>query len=75
MSRVRIAKRTVEITREEHKTSKITIRNADSEPRQVIVEYPAEEGWKLSPGTQQLEETTEFITAFECRWAAGKRPS
>jgi len=59
MSRIRIAKGTVQITRKEHKTSKIAIRNADSEPRQVIVEYPAEEDWKLSPKTQQPEESTE----------------
>lgn len=72
MSRIRIAKGTVEITREEHKASQITIRNADTEPRQVIVEYPAEQGWKLSSGTQQPEETTESYHRFRVPVQAGK---
>lgn len=72
MSRIRIAKGTVQITRKEHKTSKIAIRNADSEPRQVIVEYPAEEDWKLSPKTQQPEESTESYHRFRVKVDAQK---
>jgi len=67
MSRIRIAKGTVQITREQQKTSKITIRDADANPRQVIVEYPAEEGWILSPGTQKPEETTESYHRFRVK--------
>jgi hypothetical protein len=67
MSRIRIAKGTVQITREQQKTSKITIRDADANPRQVIVEYPAEEAWILSPGTQKPEETTESYHRFRVK--------
>lgn len=67
MSRIRIAKGTVLITREEHKTSKIAIRNADTEPRQVVVEYPAEDNWKLSPATPQPEESTESYHRFRVK--------
>ena len=72
LSRIRIAKGTVLFTREEHKTSKITIRNADVDPRQVIVEYPAEEGWKLAAGTPQPEESTESYHRFRVPVDPGK---
>jgi hypothetical protein len=71
-SRVRIAKGAMLMTKEEHKTNTFTIRNADTEPRQVVVEYPAEEGWKLSPGTPQPEESTESYYRFRVPVDAGK---
>jgi hypothetical protein len=71
-SRVRIAKGTMLLTKEEHKTNKFTIRNADTDPRQVIVEYPAEEGWKLAPGTPPPEESTESYHRFRVPVDAGK---
>ena len=71
-SRIRIAKGIMLMTKEEHKTNKFTIRNADTEPRQVVVEYPAEEGWKLSPGTPQPEESTESYHRFRVPVEAGK---
>jgi hypothetical protein len=72
LSRVRIAKGTVFLTREERKTSKFTIRNADSDPRQVIVEFPMEQGWKLAVGTPQPEESTESYHRFRVPVEAGK---
>lgn len=71
-SRVRIAKGVMQLTKEQRKTSKFTIRNADADPRQVIVEYPAEEGWKLAPGTPQPEESTESFHRFRVPVEAGK---
>ncbi len=71
-SRIRIAKGTMFMTREEHKTSKITVRNADTDARQVIVEYPAEEGWKLAPGTSQPEEATDSYYRFRVPVEAGR---
>ncbi len=71
-SRIRIAKGIMVMTKEEHKTNKFTIRNADTEPRQVIVEYPAEDGWKLSAGTPQPEESTESLYRFRVPVDAGK---
>ncbi|HVM91374.1 MAG TPA: carboxypeptidase regulatory-like domain-containing protein [Terriglobales bacterium] len=71
-SRIRIAKGIMLLTNEEHRTNKFTLRNADTEPRQVILEYPAEEGWKLSPGTPQPEESTESFHRFRVLVEAGK---
>ena len=71
-SRIRIAKGVMLMTKEEHKANKFTIRNADTEPRQVVVEYPAKEGWKLSPGTPQPEESTESYHRFRVPVDAGK---
>ena len=71
-SRIRIAKGIMLMTKEEHKTNKFVIRNADTEPRQVVVEYPAEEGWKLPPGTPQPEESTESYHRFRVPVEAGK---
>ncbi len=71
-SRIRIAKGIMLMTKEEHKTNRFTIRNADTEPRQVVVEYPAEEGWKLSPATPQPEESTESYHRFRVPVDAGK---
>jgi len=71
-SRVRIAKGIMLMTKEEHKTNKFTIRNSDTDPRQVVVEYPAEEGLKLSAGTPQPEESTESYHRFRVPVDAGK---
>jgi hypothetical protein len=70
--RIRIAKGVMVMTKEEHKTNKFTIRNADTDTRQVVVEYPAEEGWKLSLGTPQPEESTESYHRFRVPVDAGK---
>jgi hypothetical protein len=71
-SRVRIAKGTMVLTKEEHRTNKFTIRNADTDSRQVILEYPAEEEWKLAPGTPKPEESTESYHRFRIPVDAGK---
>ena len=71
-SRVRIAKGIMTMTKEEHKTNRFTIRNADTDSRQVIVEYPAEDGWKLAPATPQPEESTESYYRFRVPVDAGK---
>jgi hypothetical protein len=71
-SRIRIAKGAMLLTKEEHKTNKFTIRNADAEPRQVIVEYAVEEGWKLASGAPQPEESTESYHRFRVPVDAGK---
>src|SRR3981081_3863326 len=50
-SRIRIAKGVMLLTKEQRKSNKYTIRNSDTDPRQVIVEYGAEEDWTLTPIT------------------------
>lgn len=71
-SRIRIAKGIMVMTKEEHKANKFAIRNADIDSRQVVVEYPAEEGWKLSSGTPQPEESTESYHRFRVPVEGGK---
>jgi hypothetical protein len=71
-SRVRIAKGVMVMTRQERKFNKFTIRNADSTPRQVIVEYPAEQGWNLTAATPKPEESSESYHRFRVPVEAGK---
>ena len=72
LTRVRIAKGIMLITRQEHRLNKFTIRNADTSPRQVIVEYPAEEGWQLTAATPKPEESSESFHRFRVPVEAGK---
>ena len=71
-SRVRIAKGIMQLTKEQRNAKKYTIRNADSEPRQVIVEHPAEEEWELTPSTPKPEESSESFHRFRVSVEAGK---
>jgi hypothetical protein len=70
--RVRIAKGIMLMTREERKLNKFTIRDADTSPRQVIVEYPAEPGWHLTSATPKPEESSESFHRFRVPVEAGK---
>src|SRR5260370_32401732 len=47
VSQVRIAKGVVFISREQRNKVKYTVRNSDTASRQVVVEHPVREGWKL----------------------------
>src|SRR4029077_1082025 len=47
ITRVRIAKGLMITTHEERDSLLFKIRNADTTPRQVVIEYPAREDWKL----------------------------
>jgi hypothetical protein len=71
-SRIRIMKGIMTLTKEQHNVSKYTVRNADTDGRQVIVECPAQEGWKLVPGTAQPEESSESYYRFRIPVEAGK---
>lgn len=71
-TRIRIAKGIMLLTQEEHNKAKFTIRNADTEDRQVIVETPAEDGWKLALGAPQPEESTESYFRFRVPVESGK---
>jgi hypothetical protein len=63
---VRIFKGNMTLVREERKSVKYTLRNADSKARVVIIEHPSQEaeGWKLSPSTPKPEETTASFHRF-----------
>jgi len=70
----RIFKGNMTLVREERKSIKYTLRNADSKPRVVVVEHPSQEseGWKLSPSTPKPEETTASFHRFRVGVDAAK---
>jgi len=71
---VRIFKGNLTLVREERKSMKYTLRNADSKPRVVVVEHPSQEseGWKLSHSTPKPEETTTSFHRFRVGVDAAK---
>jgi hypothetical protein len=71
-SHVRVAKGIMMLTKERRRSNKFTIHNADTEPRQVIVEYPAEQGWELTASTPKPEESSESFHRFRVPVDAGK---
>jgi len=61
ISRVTISKGIMIATREMRETHTYTLRNSDSQPRQVIVEHPSREGWKLAEGVKPEETTASYL--------------
>jgi hypothetical protein len=47
VSRIQIVKGVMFLNRDRHDKVKYTIRNADTAARQVVIEHPVREGWKL----------------------------
>jgi hypothetical protein len=64
ITRVRIAKGVMITTREQRESRLYKIRNADSAPRQVVVEHPAKEDWKLVSDGPKAEESTASFHRF-----------
>ncbi|HUJ95743.1 MAG TPA: carboxypeptidase regulatory-like domain-containing protein [Terriglobales bacterium] len=58
---VRIMKGMMILTREQRDKRKYTLHNADTQPRQVIIEHPAREGWNLASGAKPEETTASFL--------------
>lgn len=71
-SRIRILKGMMTLTKQQRAASKFTIHNADTDSRQVIVEFPVQQGWSLAPGTPQPEESSESFYRFRVPVEAGK---
>src|SRR5256886_1095640 len=57
-TRIKIAKGVMYLVQEQRAKKKYTIRDADTEARQVIVEFPAQEGWGMTKGTSKPEESS-----------------
>jgi len=57
VSRIRVAKGVIFITREQRNKVKYTVRNADTTARQVVIEHPVRGGWKLVE-SNKAEETS-----------------
>jgi hypothetical protein len=64
VSHLRIAKGVMLFTREQHETRRYTIHNADKAPRQVVIEHPARENWKLVGDAAKPEETSASFLRF-----------
>ncbi len=58
---VRIVKGIMILTREQRDSRKYTLHNSDTQPRQVVIEHPAREGWKLAEGAKPEETTASFL--------------
>ncbi len=71
VKRVTIAKGVMKVTREERDTTTYTIHNADSTPRQVILEHPIREEWKLAEELKPEESGTTHYR-FRVAVAPGK---
>jgi hypothetical protein len=71
VSHVRIAKGLMFLTKEERGIIKYTIRNSDTLPRQVVIEHPVREGWKLAEGPK-AEETSASFYRFRVSVEPGK---
>jgi len=71
-TRILIAKGIMRLTREERSSETYTIHNADTEARQVVIEHPAREGWKLSEKGTKPEESTASFHRFKVNVDGGK---
>jgi hypothetical protein len=68
---VRIAKGIMVLTREQRDSRTYTLHNSNTQPRQVVVEHPAREGWKLVEGAKP-EETSASLLRFRVAVGPGK---
>ena len=71
-SRIRIAKGVMVMTREQRESVKFEVHNADKNPREVVLEYPAESGWELTKDSPKPEETTSSFHRFRIPVDPGK---
>ncbi len=60
ISRVHIAKGLMLITREERSASTFDISNSGSRRREVIIEHPVRQGWRLSGSAKPAETTASY---------------
>jgi hypothetical protein len=71
VKQVSIVKGVMKVKREERDTTTYTIHNADSTPRQVILEHPIQEEWKLAEDMKP-EESGSTHYRFRVAVAPGK---
>ncbi len=69
---VKIAKGLMVLTREQRQSTTYAIHNADSSPRDVVVEHPAAENWKLAQGGPKPEESSASFHRFRVKVDEGK---
>jgi hypothetical protein len=71
ITRIHIVKGLMYLTREQNDSRKYTLHNADAFPREVVIEHPARENWKLSEGPKP-EETSASYLRFRVAVPAGQ---
>jgi hypothetical protein len=71
VTRIHIVKGLMYLTREQRDSRKYTLHNADAAPRQVVIEHPARENWKLVEGPRP-EETSASYLRFRVSVPAGQ---
>lgn len=69
---VKIAKGLMVLTREQRQSTRYAIHNADISPRDVVIEHPAAENWKLVQGGLKPEESSASFHRFRVKVDAGK---
>jgi hypothetical protein len=71
ITRIRIVKGLMYLIREQRDSRKYTMHNADTASRDVVIEHPARENWKLVEGPKP-EETSASYLRFRVAVPAGK---
>jgi hypothetical protein len=71
ITRIRIVKGLMYLTREQNDIRKFTLHNADTSSRDVVMEHPARENWKLTEGPKP-EETSASYQRFRVVVPAGQ---
>ena len=61
VTRIHIVKGLMYLTREQRDSRKFTLHNADAAPRQVVIEHPARENWKLVEGPKPQETSVSYL--------------
>jgi len=64
VTRVRIWRGVMSMTREMQQSTTYTVRDDDTTPRTVLIEHPLRIGWKLAEGAPKPEETTSNVYRF-----------
>ena len=74
ITRIRIVKGLMYLIREQRDSRKYTLHNADTTPRDVVIEHPARANWKLVEGPKP-EETSASYLRFRVAVPAGQTGS
>jgi hypothetical protein len=74
ISRIHVVKGLMVVTREQRDSRKYTLHNADTTSREVVIEHPARENWKLVEGPKP-EETSASYLRFRVTVPAGQTGS
>ncbi len=69
VTHLRILHGTMILTRQQQRINTYVIRNADTAPKDVVIEHPAGSGWKLADGLKPEESTASF-SRFRVKVAA-----